>query len=143
VFATVYRIVLRTAVTRGRVIGMAALSLVGILIGLGIGLADDVDRLDAGTQLVNSFGLSLFVPVVCLIFASAAFGDRDAPVVFGWIVTGHQIGAASAAFLAGYLRTVQGNYVDALVFAGGTAVFAAFLALMIGRVGPRPVPATA
>jgi predicted MFS family arabinose efflux permease len=78
-----------------------------------------------------------------LRLASAAFGDRDAPVVFGWIVTGHQIGAASAAFLAGYLRTVQGNYVDALVFAGGTAVFAAFLALMIGRVGPRPVPATA
>ena len=73
-----------------------------------------------------------------LRLASASFGDRDAPVVFGWVVTGHQIGAASAAFLAGYLRTVQGNYVDALVIAGATGILAAFLALMIGRAGPRP-----
>jgi MFS family permease len=73
-----------------------------------------------------------------LRLATAAFGDRDAPVVFGWVVTGHQIGAASAAFLAGYLRTVQGNYVDALIIAGATGVIAAFLALMIGRVKPRP-----
>jgi hypothetical protein len=99
------------------------------------------------------YGLSIFAvfygldwiatvpPTLRLI--TGAFGDRDAPVVFGWIITGHQIGAASAAFFAGYMRTVQGNYVDALVIAGATGVVAAFLALMIGRARARPALATA
>jgi MFS family permease len=99
------------------------------------------------------YGLSIFAvfygldwiatvpPTLRLI--TGAFGDRDAPVVFGWIITGHQIGAASAAFFAGYMRTVQGNYVDALVIAGCTGVIAAFLALMIGRARARPALATA
>lgn len=65
--------------------------------------------------------------------ATEAFGDRKAPVVFGWIAAGHQLGAASAAFLAGWLRTEQGNYFDAFMIAGATGVVAALLALMIGR----------
>ena len=65
--------------------------------------------------------------------ANEAFGDRKAPVVFGWIAAGHQLGAASAAFLAGWLRTQQGNYFDAFMIAGATGVVAALLALMIAR----------
>lgn len=65
--------------------------------------------------------------------ANEAFGDRKAPVVFGWIAAGHQLGAASAAFLAGWLRTEQGNYFDAFMIAGATGVVAALLALMIAR----------
>jgi MFS family permease len=72
-----------------------------------------------------------------LRLANQAFGDRQAPVVFGWIAAAHQLGAASAAFMAGSLRTLQGNYVDAFVISGSTAVLAAFAALMIGR-GARP-----
>lgn len=60
-----------------------------------------------------------------------AFGEREAPVVFGWILAGHQIGAASAAFFAGAMRTAQGNYVDAFVIAGMTGVVAAVVSLMI------------
>ena len=71
-----------------------------------------------------------------LRLANRAFGERDAPIVFGWIAASHQLGAASAAFMAGSLRTLQGNYVDAFVISGSTAVLAAFAALMIGR-GPR------
>ena len=55
------------------------------------------------------YGLSLFavfygldwiatVPPT-LRLATEAFGDRDAPVVFGWIAAGHQMGAASAAVI--------------------------------------------
>jgi predicted MFS family arabinose efflux permease len=62
-----------------------------------------------------------------------AVGDSDAAMVFGWILTGHQAGAASAALLGGYLRTLQGDYVDAFVFAGVTGIIAAMLALLIGR----------
>ena len=69
--------------------------------------------------------------------ANQAFGERDAPIVFGWIGAGHQLGAATAAFAAGAIRTSLGSYLDAFVLAGATAVVAGFAALAIGRVGPR------
>ncbi|WP_448953598.1 MFS transporter [Labrys neptuniae] len=62
-----------------------------------------------------------------------AFGDRDAPVVFGWIAAGHQIGAASAAAMAGYMRVLQGSYVEAFLFSGLTGIVAALIALLIVR----------
>jgi predicted MFS family arabinose efflux permease len=68
-----------------------------------------------------------------LKLANEAFGDRKAPIVFGWIAAGHQLGAASAAYFAGYMRTVQGNYLDTFIFAGATAIIAAIVSLMIGR----------
>jgi sugar phosphate permease len=65
------------------------------------------------------------------------FGEHSAPVIFGWILAGHQLGAAFAAFLAGYLRTVQGNYVDAFVLSGSTGIIAAAIALMINHGNVR------
>ncbi|HUA81653.1 MAG TPA: MFS transporter [Dyella sp.] len=62
-----------------------------------------------------------------------AFGERDAPVVFGWVVAGHQVGAATAAFMAGVLRVQMGSYLTPFVIAGATGVVAAFLALRIRR----------
>lgn len=62
-----------------------------------------------------------------------AFGERDAPVVFGWVVAGHQVGAATAAFMAGVLRVQLGSYLTPFVIAGATGVVAAFLALRIRR----------
>jgi sugar phosphate permease len=73
-----------------------------------------------------------------LRLTTEAFGERDAPVIFGWIAAGHQIGAASAAFFAGYMRTLQGDYLQAFVVAGATGVIAAVLALAIGGARPRP-----
>ena len=79
-----------------------------------------------------------------LRLTTEVFGDRDAPVIFGWIAAGHQLGAASAAFFAGYMRTMQGNYIDAFIIAGSTGVLAAVLALAIrGAKGRTPVPAIA
>jgi MFS family permease len=68
------------------------------------------------------------------------FGDRDAPIVFGWIAAGHQIGAASATFFAGAMRDWQGTYLEAFVIAGGTGILAAGMSLMIGRHGHTPQP---
>ncbi|WP_445679809.1 MFS transporter [Radicibacter daui] len=96
----------------------------------------------------NFYSLSLFavfygldwiatVPPT-LRLATEAFGDREAPLVFGWVVVGHQIGAASAAYMAGLLRQIQGNYFDAFIIAGCTGVVAAFLALMINSRASRP-----
>jgi predicted MFS family arabinose efflux permease len=72
-----------------------------------------------------------------LRLTTEVFGESAAPVIFGWIMAGHQLGAACAAFMAGYLRTVQGDYVDAFVLAGSTGIIAAAIALLITY---RPQP---
>ena len=88
-------------------------------------------------------GLSLFavfygldwiatVPPTIAI-TTRVFGPKKAPILFGWISASHQVGAASAAFLAGLTRTVTGSYFDAFFTAGAVAVVAAFFCLMIGR----------
>jgi predicted MFS family arabinose efflux permease len=76
-----------------------------------------------------------------LRLTTEAFGELDAPVVFGWVVAGHQLGAASAAFFAGYMRTVQGNYLEAFVLAGLTGLAAAVISLMIRSRQPLPAAA--
>jgi len=68
-----------------------------------------------------------------LKLANRAFGPDLAPIVFGWIAAGHQLGAATAAFMAGTLRTIEGRYLEALVLAGSAAIVAAVLSLLIGR----------
>jgi predicted MFS family arabinose efflux permease len=72
-----------------------------------------------------------------LRLTTEVFGESAAPVIFGWIMAGHQLGAACAAFMAGYLRTVQGDYVDAFVLAGSTGIIAAAIALLI-TYQPQP-----
>ncbi len=66
-----------------------------------------------------------------LRLTNEAFGDRAGPIVFGWIVAGHQLGAASAAFFAGTMRSFQGDYLMAFVIAGLTGIAAAVIALFI------------
>jgi predicted MFS family arabinose efflux permease len=78
-----------------------------------------------------------------LRLATDAFGERDAPVVFGWIAAGHQIGAASAAFLGGVLRDTQGDYLSMFVLAGMTGLVAAFISLAIRRAPVAAVPVSA
>jgi len=68
-----------------------------------------------------------------LRLANQIFGDQKAPIVFGWVAAGHQLGAASAAFMAGVLRTAEGRYLEAFIIAGVTALAAAVMSLMIGR----------
>ncbi|HET6971266.1 MAG TPA: MFS transporter [Phenylobacterium sp.] len=71
--------------------------------------------------------------------ANEGFGERDGPIVFGWVAFGHQIGAATAAFGAGVLRELDGSYLEPFVIAGAFGVFAGIGALAIRR--PRPAVA--
>ena len=75
--------------------------------------------------------------------ATEAFGDKNAPLIFGWVVAGHQLGAACAAFFAGFMRSSQGDYLQAFMIAGVTGLVAAVLSLMIGRQPKQPVLAAA
>jgi MFS family permease len=73
-------------------------------------------------------------PTVAL--ATRAFGAREAPVVFGWIAVGHQLGAGFAAFGAGWVRAEFGRYDPAFMIAGVFGVIAAGM-LMLSLVGAR------
>ena len=75
--------------------------------------------------------------------ANEAFGDKNAPLVFGWVVAGHQLGAACAAFFAGFMRSAQGDYFQAFMIAGATGIVAAVLSLLITRRPAQPVLAAA
>jgi sugar phosphate permease len=56
------------------------------------------------------------------------------------VASSHQIGAAAAALFAGMSRTASGSYHNSFVAAGLVAIFAAFLALMIGMKGRAFAP---
>jgi predicted MFS family arabinose efflux permease len=71
------------------------------------------------------------------------FGTTDAPVVFGWVVAGHQLGAAFAALGAGMLRSSLGTYTVATVISGGLCVVGAILVLRINRPNYAPAVAAA
>ena len=89
--ALVYRLLLRTLVTRARLVALVAIGLAGVLIGLIIRLATGVTELERSTalsrDLIGGFGLNLVVPVTALVFASAAFGDPtdDRTMVYLWL----------------------------------------------------------
>jgi predicted MFS family arabinose efflux permease len=70
-------------------------------------------------------------PTVRLI--TEVFGSRSAPMVFGWIFTGHQLGAAVAALGAGSLRAELGSYTPASIIAGALCVASAMAVLRIAR----------
>jgi MFS family permease len=88
------------------------------------------------------YGLSLFAvfygldwiatvpPTVKL--AGQAFGREKAPLVFGWVFTGHQLGAALAAFGGGLSPDVLASYLPAFYLAGVACLLAALLVLGAG-----------
>ena len=95
------------------------------------------------------YGLSLFamfygldwiatVPPTVKLTADR-FGPERAGMVFGWIFAGHQIGAASAAFGAGYIRTEYSTYLPAFFIAGTLCLVAAVLVLTVRKSSPRGI----
>ena len=95
------------------------------------------------------YGLSLFAvfygldwiatvpPTVRL--ATRSFGEENVGIYFGWISAAHQLGAASAAWIAGLIRVDLGDYFLAFTLAGSLCILASVMVLFIGR-GPRPEP---
>jgi predicted MFS family arabinose efflux permease len=90
------------------------------------------------------FGLDWIATVPpTLRLANDAFGEQRAPLIFGWVVAGHQLGAASAAMFAGAVRTLDGSYTPAFLTAGLLAVGAAFLSVFINNASRRLTAAAA
>ncbi|MEZ0388165.1 MAG: MFS transporter [Verrucomicrobium sp.] len=80
------------------------------------------------------YGLDWIATVPPTIALTArAFGRERVGIMFGWIVAAHQVGAGLAAWGAGWVRTVEGEYDYAFLTSGGLCVLTAGMVLLIGR----------
>jgi len=71
--------------------------------------------------------------------AAESFGREKAGLVFGWVFTGHQLGAATAAFGAGWFKSDYDTYMPALQIAGVMCMLAA-VSVMLLRKPASPAP---
>jgi len=107
--------------------------------------------------LPHAFGLGYFgLPIFAIFYgldwiatvpptvrlANDVFGRLAAPIVFGWIAAGHQLGAAFANFLSGSLRSSLGTYTASSMLMGAVCIACAVMVLQIkGQQHSRDVPA--
>ena len=136
----VYGLILRQLVTRGRLI---ALLLVGVVVGgvaAAVGSSDSVDDpLEAAVRVIADLGFITLVPVVALVFASAALGDArdDGTLVYLWLRPMDRWPVVVGAWLAAVtvslpLTIVPLGIAATLVDGGGTLVSATVIASVVG-----------
>jgi ABC-2 type transport system permease protein len=133
-----YTWVLRSLVTRGRLLSLLALGAVGVVVGAALGASDQPalvvedgrlvgGHLMVGARFVNAFGLSLLVPVTALVFAAASLGDpeEDGTLVYLWLRPLRRsrivVAAAAAAFTVAWPITVVPLAIAAAATRGGTS----------------------
>ncbi|MBW3574696.1 MAG: hypothetical protein KY450_07485 [Actinobacteria bacterium] len=129
-----WRTFLSGQLSTGRLVGLGALGALAVVLGLAIGAADGARPLDDGVVLISSYGLSLFVPVTALVFASAALGEpnEDATLVYLWLRPVPRwklvVAAAAAALTIALPAVVVPLAVAALVTGAGGSLVAATVA---------------
>jgi MFS family permease len=79
------------------------------------------------------YGLDWVATVPPTITLCRQHFGADGPIVFGWVFTSHQVGAALAATGAGVIRDLSGAYNPAWVAAGVLCFFAAVMSVRIPR----------
>jgi ABC-2 type transport system permease protein len=87
---TIFQLVLRTQVTRGRAAALGALGALSIFLAVAVRVHNSSEHLTAGTDLfrvIDTLGLAVVAPVTALVLASAALGDlaEDRTLVYVWL----------------------------------------------------------
>ena len=82
-----YRILLRTSVTRGRLLAFLAAGALLDLIAYAIRVSDYAGREADSFQMLDVAALALYVPVVALVFSTSSLGDlaSDGTLVYIWL----------------------------------------------------------
>nr|WP_296949372.1 MFS transporter [uncultured Massilia sp.] len=103
--------------------------------GLSLAWLPSADFTLTGLSLFAIFyGLDWIATVPPTVrLAAQNYGKERAPMVFGWVFAGHQLGAAVAAYGAGYIRTVSFTYSPAVYVAAGACGVAALMVLLARR----------
>ena len=125
-----HSVLLKQLITKGRLIGIAIVGVLPILLGWVIG-AQSNDPLEAGVGFVSYMGLSILVPIVALIFASASLGDtrEDGTLVYLWLRPISRLSVSAGAWAASITialpLTVIPMTVSALLLDAGNSVVTA------------------
>lgn len=138
--ALAYRLLLRQLVTKGRLAALLAVGGVVVAVAAAVGAADDTDdRVEAGVRVIANLGFTALVPIVALVFATAALGDarEDGTLVYLWLRPMDRwpvvVGAWLAALTVSLPLTLAPLLLAAVVSGGGgSLVGATLLAATIG-----------
>lgn len=140
--ALTYRLLVRQLVTRGRVLALLAVGVAVVLVAWAVGAADDIDDpVEAAVGVIGGLGFTVVVPIVSLVFASAALGDarEDGTLVYLWLRPIDRwpvvVGAWLAAVTVSLPLTIVPLAVAAGVSRGGSdLVVATVIASVVGVV---------
>jgi sugar phosphate permease len=93
---------------------------------------------DGGTHGLGWFAMFYGLDWVATVpptvrLTSDTFGRENTGVIYGWIGASHQLGASLAAFGAGTIRTLFGDYRDAFWIAGVLCFIAGVSFVTLGR----------
>jgi ABC-2 type transport system permease protein len=121
----IFRLILRTQLTKGRAAALGAVGALGVLIGVAVGRGtSSFERLDAAYGFIGSYGLGLLVPITALVFAAAALGDpaEDGTLVYLWHRPVPRTQLALAALAAAIAIAVPFGVVPTVIAAAATGV---------------------
>jgi len=137
-----YGLLVRQLITRGRVLALLGVGILVIVVAIAVGAADGIDdRLEAAVGVVAGLGFTALVPIVSLVFASAALGDarEDGTLVYLWLRPIDRwpvvVGAWLAALTASLPVTLVPLAIAAIASRGGAdLVVATVVAATVGTV---------
>jgi ABC-2 type transport system permease protein len=135
-----YGLLLRQLLTVGRVLALSAVGIAVALVALAVGLSDEIDEpLEAAVGVIAGLGFVVVVPVVSLVFASAALGDprEDGTLVYLWLRPIDRWPVVVGAWLAAVTVSLPVTIVPltvgaALTDVGGDLVVATAIAAAVG-----------
>src|SRR5258708_906652 len=118
----VFGVIVRLLSTKARLIALGALGLGAIGLGIATRSADVEDHARVAFSVVDGYGLGLLVPVVALVFSSAALGEpaEDGTLVYLWLRPLARWKLTWAACLAALALTVPVAVVRLVIAAAAT-----------------------
>lgn len=102
-----YNLMLRSLLTKGRLLGMGALGLLAVVVAAVAGRGDfNVER--NTTEFLAFYGMALMVPLICLLLGTSALGNfiEDRLLVYLWLKPLPRWYLAVAAFLATFTLSI-------------------------------------
>ena len=141
-----HRLLVRQLVTKGRI---AALLGVGIIVSFVVAIVSrtvsedesTAEALEIGVEVMSNLGFTIVVPIVALVFASAAFGDlkEDSTLVYLWLRPMDRWPMVVGAWLAAVTVSLPVTLVPLTVSAvitdvGADLVWATVLACVVGTL---------
>jgi ABC-2 type transport system permease protein len=137
-----YGIVLRQLITRGRIAALVLVGAASAAIAIAVGASDNrTDPLETGVQLISLLHFTLLVPIIALVFATAALGDmrEDGTLVYVWLRPMDRWPIAVGAWLASITVSMPLTLVPLVISSvavdgGGDLIRATVLAGVIGVI---------